>query len=188
MTVFFEHRDYEDYLAILSQETKRWGVDLWAYCLMPNHVHLILNPPTKKSLSRAVGETHRRYALRTNRSRQWTGHLWQERFRSCAMDPSHTYHAARYVLQNPVRARLATHPAEWPYSSAAVHLGQRADPLVSLEPLQEYVDDWESYLVGASPDETNALLRRHSRSGRPLLAEFMEKRGRRSQPDPACEK
>ena len=168
MTVFFEDQDYRAYLRILREQTSKWGIAIWAYCLMPNHVHLIAVPPSGPALSRAIGEAHRRYAVRTNRPRQWSGHLWQERFGSCAMDAAHVFNAARYVLLNPVRARLAGHPVDWPYSSAAAHFRERGDPLIELEPLDRYVEDWQEYFNGAMDSEADEKVRRHSRSGRPL--------------------
>jgi len=170
MAVFFEDKDYRAYLDLLAERTRFWGVDVWSYCLMPNHVHLIVVPPSPNALSFAIGETHRRYAVRTNRPRGWSGHLWQERFRSCAMDEVHLYHAVRYVMRNPVRARLVSHPLDWPHSSAGVHLEGRPDPLVSRSALDGYVEDWEEYLRADLEPEQADLLRRHSRSGRPLIS------------------
>jgi|RhiMethySRZTD1v2_1073278.scaffolds.fasta_scaffold1331425_1 REP-associated tyrosine transposase len=170
MTVFFEDGDYSRYLALLSERARRWRVEVWAYCLMPNHVHLIAVPPSARALSHALGEAHRRYAVSTNRPRSWTGHLWQERFRSCALDERHLYAAVRYVLLNPVRAHLAAHPLDWPHSSAAAHLQGRRDPLVSNEALANYVEDWEAYLALGVELEMSEALRRHSRSGQPLMS------------------
>jgi putative transposase len=169
MTVFFEDRDYQRYLDILGERTRRWGVEVCAYCLMPNHVHLIVVPPASRALSWSIGEAHRRYAVGTNRPRAWAGHLWQERFRSCALDERHLYEAVRYVLRNPVRAHLAAHPLDWPYSSAAAHLTGAADPLVKPGALGGYVEDWEQYLAEDLEPEAAERLRRHSRTGRPLV-------------------
>jgi len=174
MTVFFEPADYQSYLDTLAERTRRWRIDVWAYCLMSNHVHLIVVPPSAKALSRCIGEAHRRYAVRTNRPRNWTGHLWQERFRSCAMDERHLYQATRYVLRNPVHARLAAHPLDWPYSSAGVHLEGRSDPLVTGMALRGLVDDWGSYLASDLDADAADKLRRHSRSGRPLFSDESE--------------
>src|SRR5271166_1980109 len=104
--VFFSDDDYELYRDLLSSQCCRQGVACWAYCLMPNHVHLILVPDREEALGRALGETHRRYSSVINARLRVTGHLFQSRFGSAAMDEEHLMAAARYVALNPVRARL----------------------------------------------------------------------------------
>jgi putative transposase len=79
---FFGEEDYREYLSLLGGWCRRHGVRIWAYCLMPNHVHLIVVPPSEDALCRAVGEAHRRYARRINFRQGWRGHLWQGRFGS----------------------------------------------------------------------------------------------------------
>jgi REP element-mobilizing transposase RayT len=77
-------------------------VEVWAYCLMPNHLHLILNPQQANGLGRAVGEAHRRYTNFINARGRWTGHLFQSRFASVAMNEWHLLSAVCYVRLNPV--------------------------------------------------------------------------------------
>ena len=168
MQVFFSDEDYRSYLRILADEARRHELGVWAYCLMPNHVHLIATPPSEPSLAKALGEAHRRYAWRVNRRQGWTGHLWQERFSSCAMDEPHLSAAIRYVLLNPVRAGLATTASAWPYSSARAHLGSAADELVETQPAALRIKDWDNFLRLADSREETEELRRHSRIGRPL--------------------
>ena len=97
---------------------RREGVEIWGYCLMPNHTHLIAFPVQEESLRRAIGEAHRRYTRRINFREKWRGYLWQGRFASFVMDEPYLLAAARYVELNPVRARLVGSAAEWPWSSA----------------------------------------------------------------------
>ena len=80
MRTFFGDEDYEAYLSLAAEWCGRHGVEIWAYCLMPNHVHMIVVPPTLEALCRAVGEAHRRYTRRINFRKGWRGHLWQDRF------------------------------------------------------------------------------------------------------------
>ena len=87
--VFFEERDYQAYLWHLGETCRRFGAAVWAYCLMPNHVHLVLLPKCRAALARSVGSTHHRYTWRINHHRGWCGHLWQDRFYSTAMDQGH---------------------------------------------------------------------------------------------------
>ncbi len=74
---FFNEEDYAAYLALLGEWCGRCGVAVWAYCLMPNHVHLIVVPESEDGLRRGLGEAHRRYTRRINFREGWRGHLWQ---------------------------------------------------------------------------------------------------------------
>jgi putative transposase len=101
---------------------------------MPNHVHLILVPSDETGLSRAIGETHRRFSGYINARLRVTGYLFQGRFGCVAMDESHVLAAFRYVALNPVKARLAATPADWPWSSTPAHLRRQDDGLVTVRP------------------------------------------------------
>src|SRR5438067_13164956 len=87
--VFFGDNDYAAYKALLAEGCREAGVEVWAYCLMPNHVHLILVPGDETGLRAALGETHRRYSSRVNQREGWRGFLWQGRFASAPMDDGH---------------------------------------------------------------------------------------------------
>jgi putative transposase len=165
---FFQDGDYQAYLELMAEWCAKEGVQVWAYCLMPNHVHLIAVPGTAQALGRAIGETHRRYTRRINARKDWTGYLWQGRFGSCAMDEIHTLAAARYIELNPVRAKLVRRAQDYRWSSAAAHLAGHDDRLVRVEPLLERVANWRDWLsaVPAKPDLE--ALRKHARNGRPL--------------------
>ncbi len=108
---FFRHDDYEAYLELMADRCREEGVAIWAYCLMPNHVHLIAVPETEEALARAVGEAHRRYTRRINFRENWRGYLWQGRFASFVMDEPCLLAAARYVELNPLRASLVADAA-----------------------------------------------------------------------------
>ncbi len=165
---FFCDADYRAYLDLMAEWCGRCGVEIWAYCLMPNHVHLIATPETAQGLRRAIGEAHRRYTRHVNRREDWRGYLWQGRFASFPMDQPHLLMAARYIELNPLRARLVGWAADYPWSSARAHLAGRDDGLVKAAPLLALVDDWAG-LLGAGPDEVEAeTYRRHARNGRPL--------------------
>ena len=113
MPTFFGDEDYQSYLALMAEWCQRLGIEIWAYCLMPNHVHLIAVPETDDGLRRGIGEAHRRYSRLINFRENWRGHLWQGRFASFPMDETYLLAAAWYVEMNPVRARLASDPASW---------------------------------------------------------------------------
>jgi putative transposase len=177
---FFCDEDYAAYLDVLAQGCRSAGVEVWGYCLMPNHVHLILTPSDPDGLRAALGEAHRRYSRRVNLREGWRGYLWQGRFASAAMDEDHLLACARYVELNPVRAGLAAQAQDWPWSSARAHLAGRDDGLVSVAPLLGRIPDWPGLLAsGLSPAEHQAL-QRGERTGRPLgSAAFVEDLERR---------
>ena len=86
---FFEDGDYALYLDLLADGADRAGVEIWSYFLMPNHVHIIATPRDKDGLSRAFRYVHRHYTGYINARMRVTGHLWQGRFSSVAMDEPH---------------------------------------------------------------------------------------------------
>jgi putative transposase len=165
---FFNEDDYAAYLSLLGEWCGRCGVEVWAYCLMPNHVHLIVVPDSEDGLRRGLGEAHRRYTRRVNFREGWRGHLWQGRFASFAMDERYLLRAARYVEMNPVRAKLCRVPWRWRWSSASAHVAGRDDGLVRVAPLLERVKDWRELLLEAVEADDAERLRRHERTGRPL--------------------
>ena len=166
--IFFEDDDYAAYLALLGEWCGRCGVEVWAYCLMPNHVHLIVVPQSEDGLRRGLGEAHRRYTRRINFRKGWRGHLWQGRFASFAMDERYLLRAARYVELNPVRAKLCRAPWRWRWSSAAAHVAGRDDGVVRVGPLLERVKDWREFPAQAMEADEVELMRSHERTGRPL--------------------
>lgn len=168
LPTFFEMGDYGEYLSLMATWCAKFDVDVWAYCLMPNHVHLVVVPQSEDGLRRAIGEAHRRYTSMINFREEWRGHLWQGRFASFVMDQNHLLAAARYIEMNPVRAGLSRGPAGYEWSSARAHLNGRDDRLVKVAPLLEMVPNWSGFLRKKDNRETSDLLRRHEKTGRPL--------------------
>ena len=167
--VFLEDGDYALYRDLLAARCRQAGVAVWAYCLMPNHVHLILVPATADALARALGETHRRYTGFLNARMRVTGHLFQGRFGSVVMDEPHLMAAARYVSLNPVRAGLVRRARDWPWSSVRAHLKGRDDGLVTVAPLIERTAGRFADLIASAPSpEELAVMRAAETIGRPL--------------------
>jgi putative transposase len=79
---FFTAADYRAYIALMAEFCREHAIEIWAYCLMPNHVHLVAVPSTEDGLARGIGEAHRRYSRRVNFRKNWRGHLFQGRFAS----------------------------------------------------------------------------------------------------------
>ncbi len=174
--IFFEAGDYEAYQGLLTEWCRKAGTEIWAWCLMPDHVHLILVPSHEDGLRAALGETHRRYARHINARQEWRGHLWQERFHSFPMDEDHLLTCARYVELNPLRAKLARRPEAWQWSSARAHLEGREDGVVKVAALLDRVPDWRSFLAEGLDAAALAPIRRHGRTGHPLgSAEFFDR-------------
>jgi putative transposase len=165
---FFEDADYALYRKLLGEAAGKAGAEVWAYCLMPNHVHVILTPSDADGLRRTFADLHRRYTSIINARQGWTGHLWQGRFASVAMDDAYLASAARYVAMNPVRARLVERPEDWRWSSVAAHLAGRDDGVVTVRPLLERTGDFRAFLGDDEDAAAYAALRQSETTGRPL--------------------
>lgn len=111
--IFFCDDDYYYYIKLMSEYTRKAGTEVWAYCLMPNHVHLVMDPGKENGLRAALGEARRRYTRYINSREGWCGHLWQERFHSFIMDEDYLLATVRYVESNPVTAGLCDRPCQW---------------------------------------------------------------------------
>jgi putative transposase len=174
--VFFTQADRGVYLDWLRTSARQAHLRILAYCLMPNHVYLVAVPDEPDSLAMALRRAHRRYAMYLNARRGRTGHLWQNRFYSCALDAAHFPVAIRYVERNPVRAGLAERVDQYPWSSAAAHLSGR-DPrnILDLSPGPTAIQDWGALLATPEDLDTIRRLQRGTFSGRPVgSADFVE--------------
>jgi putative transposase len=168
--IFFSDEDRRCYLELVGAAAQQFGVTIWAWCLMPNHVHFVARPAAEESLALCFGQAHTRYSRMINFRQGWRGFLFQGRFASSPMDWPYAYHAVRYVLRNPVRAGLVRLPWGYAWSSAAFQVGEtKTDPLVKKdERLEEMVGDWRKYLCAGEDDEEVLALRRETSVGRSL--------------------
>lgn len=167
-TVFFSNNDRVEYLRLLGEQAKKHDVQIWSYCLMSNHVHLIAVPSKAEALSKAIGETHKKYTRMINFREGWRGFLWEGRFKSFLLDEKYVYAAVRYVERNPVRAKIVKRAEDYPWSSAATHVQKLDNPILSRFFLLEEIADWAVYLKEKDNEEDLKLLRRHGSVGRPL--------------------
>jgi putative transposase len=165
---FFCDEDYQHYLDLMAEWCGFHSVEIWAYCLMPNHVHLIAVPESADGLARAIGEVHRRYTRMVNLREGWRGHLWQGRFASFVLDEPYLLTAARYVELNPVRAGLVKAPGRYQWSSAAAHVRGKDDALARVAPVLELAPKWRAALARVIREEDIRVLRAHEHTGRPL--------------------
>jgi len=160
------------YLGLLREQAERFGFRLEGYCLMTNHVHVVGVPVREKSLAKAIGRTHFLYAQYVNRMHGRTGHLWQNRFYSCAMDDEHAYNALCYVELNPVRAGTVKKAWEYPWSSAAAHCGtHEEDPFLDVAGWRARMSgkEWRATLREVARNKgMQETVRRNTHTGRPL--------------------
>ncbi len=173
--VFFSDADYALYLRLITEGCKAAGVTCLGFCLMPNHLHLILVPKHEDGLRHCLSKANRAYAGIINARRKATGHFWQGRYGSVPMDDAHLFEALRYVLMNPVKAKLAARPEEWRWSSARAYLKAKDDGLTETRDMRRVIDDMRAYL-GEKPDMTflNRILAAET-IGRPAAApEFIK--------------
>jgi putative transposase len=164
--VFFSHDDYAFYFSLLRHGCRKSGTAVWAWCLMPNHVHLILVPEREDGLRAALAPAHTRYAMEINRREGWSGHLWQDRFASFPMDEAHLHACLAYTELNPVRARLVDRPEVWRWSSARTHLGLAGDGLTDMAATRGRIEDWRAFLDSGLRDEDREAIRTAERTGR----------------------
>lgn len=165
---FFNDEDYALYRSLLGEAAKKAGAEVWAYVLMPNHVHAIVVPKDEDGLRQTFADAHRRYTNHINKRNGWTGHLWQGRFGSMAIDGDQVVNAAKYISLNPVRAKLVKKPEDWKWSSVAAHLAGKDDELVTVKPLLDQVPDFANFVHEPADDALFADLRRSEKTGRPV--------------------
>ena len=173
--VFFTDEDRQAYLGWLKEYAEKHKVDILAYCLMTNHIHLVAVPRTEDGLQQTLKPLHMRYAQRINRTRGWKGHLWQGRFFSSALDEAYLWAAIRYVERNPVRARMVRKAENYRWSSAAAHCGLMHDDVLtttsSWRKQFEAIGDWSAWLAQGDEPQELEVLRRNADKGLPCGSE-----------------
>jgi putative transposase len=168
--VFFDNNDRSFYLQTLRKYCLEFKLEIWTYCLMNNHVHLLAVPQYQYSLAQGIGRTNLVYTQYINKKYNRSGRLWQNRFFSCPVDKEqYLWAVARYIETNPLRARLVKQPWDYQWSSARHHTKGITDVAVSesdwlrLESRDEYIQ----FIKEQSEDEI-ILIRKATLSGRPL--------------------
>ena len=181
--IFFIDEDREAYLSWLKEYSEKYEAEILAYCLMSNHIHLVLIPTNEDGLHRLLKPLHMRYAQRINRARGWKGQLWQGRFFSSPLDDAYLWAAVRYVERNPVRAEMVRRAEHYRWSSAAAHCGKRLDELLNLDSgwgkQFAAMENWASWLAEGDENEEIATLRRNVEKGLPCgSTRFLQKLGK----------
>jgi putative transposase len=182
LPIFFSDDDRLAYLSEVATAAQSNATACLAWCLMDNHVHLVLVPSSEDGLRVTLGEAHRRYTRRINFREGWRGHLFQGRFASYPMDDAHLMVALRYVEQNPVAAGMVDRAEQWRWSSAASHVAGRrvaGDPLTDVAALGRHVRNWRAMLrlgleasdVAAGGEAMAEQIEARLSTGRPLAAD-----------------
>lgn len=176
--IFFEHTDRERYLLLLKKYSDKTKSPILAYCLMTNHVHLLVRPKAEGSLSQMMHGMASCYAQFVNNKYTRTGHLWENRYYSCIVDnESYLWAVARYIEQNPRRAKLVEQEEDYCYSSARAHLGIIKDDILGEELFSDKQrKEYEQFLHESMPEAEIKAIRRTARIGQPLGSQnFIEK-------------
>jgi putative transposase len=163
--------DRSTYLAILGFVAREEACRIHAYCLMTNHVHLLVTPADAEGCSALMKRLSQRYSYYFNRKHGRTGHLWESRFRSSlVLSAEYVLACHRYIELNPVRAGMATDPGAYAWSSCAGNIGTRADGLVAPHPdvLALGPGTYAALLREPREDHIFREIRMATRSGQPL--------------------
>ena len=197
-SVFFDPADRQTYRRWLREYGELYGMQVWAYCLMSNHVHIIATSLKPDSLHKAIGRTHMRFARWINRRHGWCGHLWSNRFYSAPLDDLYLWSVVKYVELNPVRAGMVTSAMDYPWSSARAHGRMKKDALLDRgRPFPGPIGDWAAWLDLGIDSELVKKIRQRTSRGRPCGSDvfirqtelqlgrplFPGRRGRRRRPE-----
>lgn len=154
---FFAEEDYQFYLEQLADQARKHDCAIHAWCLMTNHVHLLLTPAKPESAGLLMKGLGQRYVQYINRTYRRSGTLWEGRFRSCLMqEDSYVLACYRYIEMNPVRAGMVEHPAEYRWSSYRVNAQAEQSELIKPHALYQALGE-----AGRARAETYRELFRH---------------------------
>jgi len=173
--VFLENKDYSHYLNILAKYKEKLGFKIFAYCLMTNHVHLLIKTSDQGTISQIIKAVTIAHTMRYHYQYHTSGHVWQGRFKSpIVSDDEYLLTLMRYIEQNPVRAGMVDHPEKYPFSSYQDNIKAQNPSLIDrednpvflslgpthLERIQRYKD-----FACAHLEEDKLKLIRHSLGG-----------------------
>ena len=176
LNVFGTDSDRQLYLDLLRESCRRFQLRICAYCLMTNQPHFVAIPEYKDSVWRTFHRCHGTYAKHFNMRYAFTGHLWQARPFSCALDEEHFWAAIRYVERNPVRAHMVDCAEDYRWSSAASHCGLRQDTLLDPEWISPNgIHNWREWLSASNAGRIDRRLRDRTFTGRPCGSETFVK-------------
>ncbi|NQW30180.1 MAG: transposase [Ignavibacteria bacterium] len=148
----FKHRVFEkdkycrEFLRLLKTYSERFQISIVAYCIMPNHFHLVVRQEGPHSVSIFMRCVSHRFAMYYNLMQKKTGVVFEDRFKCISVsDDSYMYTLISYVHLNPVKARLCKHPKDWLYSNFNAFVGKKADTITNSIAVHDLFGDLESY-------------------------------------------
>ena len=168
--VFRDSTDYEKYLFFLSKYSEEKEVAVLAYCLMPNHIHLLVRPSDEESLAKMMQGITLCYSKYFNEANGRTGRLWECRYHSTVIDgDSYLWTVSRYIENNPVRAWIVKRPEEYPYSSARAHILGTKNTLLK-GPLfdKNELNGYRRFVRSKEDKKILEEIRKQTRLGKPL--------------------
>lgn len=175
---FFSESDYHTYLRYLAEFSVRFHCSVHAYCLMTNHVHLLLTPHEMASCARLMKHLGQCYVQTVNFRLGRTGTLWEGRFHSSlVMSDSYLIACYRYVERNPVRARMVQAPDDYPWSSHRTNSGRSPDGFITPHDAYRAIGV-EAYKAMCSSELAPAVLDEIRRATRLDCAVGAQRRGR----------
>lgn len=168
--VFFNDEDRAVYLFLLKTYSEKWNSSILCYCLMPNHVHLLVRPSLEGYLQKMMQGITLCYTQHINRKYRRTGRLWESRFHSCMVDQeAYLWAVTRYIEQNPVRAAIVKNPQDYRYSSAPAHFGLVNDPVLGEDLFPEIQrNGYLEFIQSGIPEGQIKEIRQSARTGRPF--------------------
>jgi putative transposase len=175
--VFIDSGDRHHYLSLLGSTFLQYNVELHAYVLMGNHIHLLASSPEVGAISCAMRKLHQCYVSAFNRRYRRTGTLWEGRFKSCLVaSDRYLLTVCRYIELNPVRAAIVATPEEYRWSSVHAHLNALSDPIHTPHPVYLALDRddairaraYRDWLYEAIDDDELAAIREHLKQQRAL--------------------
>jgi len=166
--VFHDATDFRTFLALAVRACRRVPMDVLAYCLMPNHLHFVLRPPSDDSLSRWMHWISASYIHRYRKRHGGSGHLWQGRFKAFPIqEDGHLFTVIRYVERNALRAGLVTQAERWPWGSLARREAKGGGPPLAELPLPP-LTDWKVRVNRAEASHELDALRASVNRGTPF--------------------
>jgi len=169
--VFHKDQDFRSFLELIKPGKEQFHIDIYAYCLMPNHFHFVLSPHNGDNLSKWMQWIMTCHVRRYHKHYKTTGHIWQGRFKSFLIQKdNHLLNVLRYVEANPMRAGLTPFSRNWIWSSLSERIGEKYDKIIDNVPIELPID-WEEFVNNPITDKElesiNQSVNRQSPYGNP---------------------
>lgn len=172
--IFHNDEDRRFFINFLKEAKEKTKSKIYAYCLMTNHAHLLVEPSQNEGLGKMIQSLGRKYVQYINQTHQRSGTLWEGRFKSSLVSKDEYLLAcARYIELNPIRAKIVKYPADYPWSSFNFKAEGKQDQLLDEDPVyetfgktsQEKQLNYKEWVRKSTPEEELNLLRHVTQKG-----------------------